>query len=193
MHYTYLLKAKKIKINQKNFKYKLQRRRGARSVRLTIYSDGNFVVTAPKWYPLYVIRKFLEEKSEWIYERLKNIDFQKLDLKKQAERSAYKASKKVAEVLIKERVEFLNQHYAFSYNKITVKNQKTCWGSASRKGNLNFNYKVAGLPENLRDYVIVHELCHLKELNHGWKFWELVGETFPEYKKIRKDLRTHRI
>jgi len=180
---------RKIEINEKKFEYDLRRRRGTRSVRLTIHADGHFVVTAPRWYPLYIIRKFLEEKSEWIYERLKDIDFQKLDLKKQTERSVYKAGKKTAEVIIKERVEFFNRHYAFSYNKITIKNQKTCWGSCSRKGNLNFNYKVADLPEELMDYVIIHELCHLKELNHSRNFWKLVEETVPNYRELRKKLK----
>lgn len=159
------------------------------SIRLAIYADGNFVVTAPRWYPLHVIRKFIEEKSEWIFERLKNIDLDKLGEKKKEDQRNYLANKAATLAAIKNKVEIFNRHYNFIYNRISIKNQKTCWGSASRKGNLNFNYKIIDFPEKLQNYIVVHELCHLKELNHGRKFWELVAETMPEYKTLRKKLK----
>lgn len=180
---------KKIEINKNKFEYTLKRRRGTRSVRLAIYPDGNFVVTAPKWYPLYIINRFLEEKSEWIFGKLSGIDFRLVREKKKEEAEKYEANKKNAKDLIRDKLEFFNQHYNFSYNRISVKNQKTCWGSASRKGNLNFNYKIIDLPEDLRNYIVVHELCHLKELNHGRRFWELVEETVPDYAILRRRLR----
>lgn len=185
-----MLKNKKIKINNKEIKYTLKRRRGARSMRLAIYASGAFVVTAPKWYPAYVINKFLAEKAEWIYGKLKNVDFKELDLKKKEERRSYKTQKESARAVIQKRLEFFNGHYNFFYNRVAIRNQSTCWGSASRKGNLNFNYKVANLPEELRDYIIVHELCHLRELNHGKEFWKLVSEIFPNHKDLRKELKT---
>jgi len=185
---TVLIK-KKIKINKKIIEYKLKRRRGMQSIRLAIYADGNFVVTAPRWYPLYVIRKFIEEKAEWIFERLKNIDLNELGEKKKEDQINYLANKAMAMAAIRNKVRFLNRHYNFIYHRISIKNQKTCWGSASRKGNLNFNYKIIDLPEDLQNYIVVHELCHLKELNHGSKFWELVAESVPEHEKLRKQLK----
>ncbi|PJA86731.1 MAG: hypothetical protein CO141_03115 [Candidatus Moranbacteria bacterium CG_4_9_14_3_um_filter_42_9] len=182
---------RRIEINKKKFEYELQRRRGTRCVRLAIYSDGNFVVSAPRWYPLYVIRKFLEDKSEWIWEKLGKINFEAVRAVRQEEDSRYKAGKKSAKELIQSKLEFFNQHYNFSYNRVSVKNQKTCWGSASRKGNLNFNYKIANLPEELQDYITVHELCHLKELNHSRNFWKLVEETVPAYRELRKKLKNY--
>ena len=182
---------RRIEINKKKFEYGLQRRRGTRCVRLAIYSDGNFVVSAPRWYPLYVIRKFLEDKSEWIWEKLGKINFEAVRAVRQEEDSRYKAGKKSAKELIQSKLEFFNQHYNFSYNRVSVKNQKTCWGSASRKGNLNFNYKIANLPEELQDYITVHELCHLKELNHSRNFWKLVEETVPAYRELRKKLKNY--
>lgn len=180
---------KRIKINNKEIEYTLKRRRGARSVRLAIYANGVFTVTAPKWYPLYVINKFLAEKAEWIYNKLKDIDFEKLDLERKAEKINYKARKESARKIIQERLEFFNRYYNFEYNRVSVKNQKSCWGSCSRKGNLNFNYKVSDLPEDLRDYIIVHELCHIEELNHSKKFWELVEKVMPDYKVLRRNLK----
>lgn len=158
-------------------------------MRLAIYASGAFVVTAPKWYPAYVINKFLAEKAGWIYGKLKHIDFTELDLKREAEKINYKIQKETARKIIQARLEFFNRYYNFKYNQISIKNQKSCWGSASRKGNLNFNYKVANLPEDLRDYIVIHELCHLKELNHGRKFWELVQKTIPHCKILRTKLR----
>lgn len=185
------MKNKKIKINNKEIEYTLKRRRGARSVRLAIYASGAFVVTAPKWHPVYVINKFLAEKAGWIYDKLKNVDFEKFDLEKKAEKRSYKTQKEPARVMIQKRLEFFNRYYKFIYNRISIKNQKSCWGSASRKGNLNFNYKVANLPDELRDYVIVHELCHLKEMNHSKKFWELVEIVIPGYKERRRKLKAY--
>ena len=164
-----------------------------RCMRLSISSEGRFVVSAPKWYPVYLINKFIEEKSEWIWEKMKHIDFVSLAEKSKSDRINYKSQKKLAERIIFQRVEFLNQHYGFSFGRISVKNQKTCWGSCSQKGNLNFNYKVINLEDNLRDYIIVHELCHLKELNHSQNFWRLVAEIFPDYKQIRKKIKTNNI
>ena len=180
---------RRIKIKNKSIEYALRRQRGSRSVRLAIYPDGAFVVTAPKWYPVYIIKRFLEEKSDWIFEKLKNIDFKALANKHQAERIKYKEQKELARIIITERIKFFNRFYNFEYNRVSIKNQRTCWGSCSRKGNLNFNYKVASLSEDLRDYIIVHELCHLQELNHSKKFWNLIKIAIPEYKLLRKKLR----
>ncbi len=84
-----------------------------------------------------------------------------------------------------------NAHYALSFNKVAIRNQRTRWGSCSKKGNLNFHYRITELPESLADYLIVHELCHLAELNHSKKFWALVGETIPDHKVRRKALARH--
>lgn len=180
---------KKIKIKNKSIEYTLRRRRGSRSMRLAIYPDGAFVVTAPKWYPVYVIKRFLKEKADWIFEKLKDVDFKALADKKKAEGSNYKKQKEPARIIIAERIKFFNQFYNFEYKRVSIKNQKTCWGSCSRKGNLNFNYKIINLPEELRDYIIVHELCHLRELNHSKRFWEIVANTVPDYKLLRNKLK----
>ena len=115
----------------------------------------------------------------------------------------FKKTKHKALEIAKGRIEYFNNFYKFKVNpvrksgtlnpvlssgvnKITIKNQKTRWGSCSKKGNLNFNYRIAKLPQNLLDYIIVHEFCHLKEFNHSKKFWDLVSKAIPNYKKIRK-------
>lgn len=180
---------RKININGKEIEYTFKRTRGSKSVKLAVYQDGRFVITAPKWYPIYVVNKFIEEKSQWIFERVKDIDFDLLHKKKDAENADYKQNVKLARAVIHGRLDFFNRYYNFIYKRVAIKNQKTCWGSCSQKANLNFNYKIINLPEEMRDYVIVHELCHLQELNHSQKFWVLVGETVPNYRTLRRKLR----
>ena len=86
--------------------------------------------------------------------------------RKRGARVSYLKYKETARALAKSRIEYYNTLYGFIFNRISIKNHKSRWGSCSKKGNLNFNYKIALLPEALADYVIVHELCHLGEFNH---------------------------
>lgn len=105
----------------------------------------------------------------------------------------YQKHKESARELILSRVAELNQSYGFKHGKIAIRNQKTRWGSCSKKGNLNFNYKIALLPQKMMDYVVVHELCHLGEFNHSKRFWALVERTVPDYRQIRAEMRKIRL
>ena len=100
----------------------------------------------------------------------------------------YNEHKEAAGVLVHAKLEKLNAHYGFTYGRVTIRDQRSRWGSCSKKGNLNFNYRLLFLPEELSDAVVVHELCHLKEFNHSSKFWALVGETIPDYIERKKKL-----
>jgi predicted metal-dependent hydrolase len=180
---------KKININGKDIEYVFRRIKSSKSVKLAIYQDGHFVVTAPKWYPIYVVNKFIEEKSQWIFDKVKDIDFSLLQQKKLYAVADYKKNVELARAIVISRLEFFNCHYDFHYKRVAIKNQKTCWGSCSQNKNLNFNYKIIKLPEEMRDYVIVHELCHLQELNHSQKFWKLVAEAVPNYRDLRRKLK----
>lgn len=96
-----------------------------------------------------------------------------------------KACKKLFEQKVMEFAAIMNVSFA----KITLKEQKTCWGSCSNKQNLNFNWKLLLMPPEIMDYVIVHELTHLKEMNHSKRFWERVEAVLPDYKIRRKWLK----
>lgn len=100
-----------------------------------------------------------------------------------------KENKEKAVALVKNRVEYFSKLYGFEYNRISVRNQKTRWGSCSKKRNINFNYKMVFLPERLADYIVVHELCHTKELNHSKNFWSLVKEILPDYNELRGEIK----
>lgn len=101
----------------------------------------------------------------------------------------YQKYKEAARELVKERLAHFNQFYGFKVGRVAIRNQKTRWGSCSKNGNLNFNYKIARLPPKLADYIIVHELCHLGEFNHSKRFWALVAKTVPDDVKIRNELK----
>ena len=104
-------------------------------------------------------------------------------------RKDFLAHKERARALAKDRLAYFNGICNLSYGRISIRNQKTRWGSCSRKGNLNFNYKIVLLPPRHADYIIAHELCHLKELNHSKRFWDLVAELIPDHRAIRAELR----
>lgn len=181
---------KQIELHKKKVEYTLKVSRRARRMRLAIYCDGNFVVTAPQNVSENIIEQFIIRKSQWIIDKLeyfKNISKQAFSKYPKKDYLEYKDQ---ALTLAHKRIEYFNKDYDFKFNKINIKNQKTRWGSCSRKGNLNFNYKILFLPKNIRDYIIVHELCHLKKFNHSRKFWNLVGKIMPNYLEIRNELKS---
>lgn len=104
-------------------------------------------------------------------------------------RREYRRHRQAAFLLALQRLELLNQIYNLQYQRLSIRCQKTRWGSCSRKGNLNFNYKIALLPARFADYILAHELCHLAEFNHSSRFWALVAKAVPDYKIIRRQLR----
>lgn len=99
--------------------------------------------------------------------------------------------RKQARTIVGERLALWNAHYRFEYARVAIKEQKSRWGSCSRQGNLNFNWRLLLAPLPVLDYVVVHELAHLKELNHSPRFWALVAQTCPDYASKRRWLRQH--
>lgn len=107
----------------------------------------------------------------------------------QTGRKKYLELREHARAFVHDRIKVLNAPYGFQYNKIAIRNSSSRWGSCSTKKNLNFNYKIVLLPPELADYIIVHELCHLQELNHSPNFWALVAGSVPNYVTLRHALR----
>ncbi len=181
---------RKIKLEKEKIEYTFKESRRARRMKLAVYCDGNFVVTAPQGIGLEAVESFIVQKSNWIIGKLEyfkkfgNMIFMKGD------RKDYLKYKQEARALAESRVEYFNGLYCFKFNRINIKNQKSRWGSCSRKGNLNFNYKIALLPERSADYIIVHELCHLGEFNHSKKFWHLIARALPDFSDLRKELKS---
>lgn len=99
--------------------------------------------------------------------------------------------RQAARLRFESRVHYFTLQYDFGkeVNRIFIKDQKSRWGSCSSKCNLNFNYRLIMAPDEVLDYVVVHELCHLKHMNHSREFWEAVEQIQPEYNQYREWLR----
>ena len=180
---------KQIQLHRQNIEYTLRVSKRAKRMRLAVYLDGSFVVTAPHDMTQSLIDRFIIRKSQWVLDKLEY--FRSLGEKffQRNDSQGYLKYKENALALAENRINYFNKQYRFLINTVNIKNQKTRWGSCSRKGNLNFNYKIALLPSRLADYIIVHELCHLGEFNHSRKFWNLIAKTIPNYMEIRSELR----
>jgi len=176
-----------------NISYSLRRSPRARYMRITIFRDGKVRVTAPVVTSEFHIEKFVSRKREWILRTvdrfLKHPVSERTLLLSRKSLRDFRLKKAAALQLVTSRLSHFNSYYGFTYHRITIRNQTSRWGSCSRKGNLSFNYKIIYLEQNIQDYIIVHELCHLKEFNHSKKFWDLVGECVPNYKECRRRLR----
>jgi hypothetical protein len=172
--------------------YTLKHSARARRMRITVRCDASVVVTVPHFFSQNKMEKFLLEKANWILkkvEHFKKIGGSGLVVARRGGVVEYKKLKQQARVFVKEKISLLNQSYNFSFNRVCIKNHKSRWGSCSKKGNLNFNYKIIHLPVELAEYIVVHELCHLRELNHSSRFWALVAHAVPDYKEKRKKLK----
>ncbi len=180
---------KQIEIQKRNIPYTLKISNKAKHLRLAVYHGGSVVVTAPWYITIRVIEEFILHKSKWILEKIDHFISLPPPLVKRSSRIEFLKYKALAKKIARDKMNHFNQFYGFTWRRISIKNQKTRWGSCSKQGNLNFNYKIALLPERIVHYIIVHELCHLKELNHSRRFWDLVKRTVPDYLAIKKELR----
>jgi predicted metal-dependent hydrolase len=104
---------------------------------------------------------------------------------------SYLEHKASAQELAKVKIAQWNAHYGVPVRRVAVRNQKSRWGSCSKLGNISLNYRMIFLPEHLADYLVVHELCHLRHMNHSARFWRAVGETIPNWRQARRELRAY--
>ena len=159
-----------------------------KTVGIRITDEGEIIVRAPLHVSRAEIRSILEGKRDWIEKTLR-----KVRVKEQAPKlsgTELKALAKQAKKEIPPRAAAWARMAGVTYGRIAIRSQRTRWGSCSAKGNLNFNCVLMLCPYEVLDYVIVHELCHRKELNHSPRFWAEVERLLPEYKKPLKWLKT---
>lgn len=180
---------KTIYLSEKKISYTLIRSSRARNIRLVVDFEKGLQVILPIRMDFELAERFIIQKKRWIVKQLDRL--KKFGNKKviKSSNKDYYENKHHALRFIKERLDFFNSFYKFPYNKVAIRNQNTIWGSCTRAGNLQFNYKLAQVSAQMRDYVIVHELCHLREHNHSPRFWKLVAQMIPDYKIIRRQMR----
>ena len=149
-----------------------------KTIAIQIMPDGSVVVRCPKRMRMDDVRKFVDSKSFWIEKHLANRVPQN---EEKLTDSELKQLRERTRILVTERVRYFAPLVGVTYNQIAIRSQRTRWGSCSRKGNLNFNCLLGLVPSEVLDYVVVHELCHRKELNHSDRFWNEVSRILPDY------------
>ena len=179
-------------------------RSNRKTLAIQINPDLSVTVRAPIYAPQSDIERILREKESWIQKHIEKIREQEAKRKKtQGEKGEYGESverdyltneeiKKLADKALQhipKRVSYYAKQIGVTYEKITIRNQKTRWGSCSSKGNLNFNCLLMLTPPEVIDYVVVHELCHRKEMNHSKAFWAEVEKILSDYKEQIKWLK----
>lgn len=162
-------------------------RTNRKTVAIQVNSDLKVTVRAPRNASDKEIERILQKKEDWIRKSIEKMREKKALL--EAEGIQYLTQEEIARLAdqaledIPKRVAYFAKIVGVTYGRITIRNQKTRWGSCSGKGNLNFNCLLMLAPPEVIDYVVVHELCHRKEMNHSKVFWNEVEKVLPEYRK----------
>ncbi len=164
-------------------------RSSRKTISIEIAADGQVLVRCPNRMPAAAITAFVRDKADWIQKLLdKKAALPRPEPFREAEIKIYTAQTRQ---LLEQRLPQLAQKVGVTYNRVSVRAQRTRWGSCSSKGNLNFNCLLALVPPEVFHYVVIHELCHRKEMNHSPQFWAEVEKHSPQYKIHRKWLKDH--
>lgn len=162
-------------------------RSSRRTISLEVKPDLTVVVRVPLRMRERDIQAFLREKADWIERTIEKLEKQTAEAQKDS--LSMQELKQLADLALEKlpgRVAYYASQVGVTYGRITIRNQRTRWGSCSSKGNLNFNCLLMLMPAEIQDYVVVHELCHRLEMNHSKAFWSKVEEVLPDYKARRK-------
>lgn len=161
-----------------------------KSIAIELKPEG-LTVRAPKGMSRREINAFIESKRPWIEKHLSKMQERQEEIEQFPPFTMEEIHElaDMALVVIPERVKKYVPMVGVDYGRITIRNQRSRWGSCSSKGNLNFNCLLMSFPEDVIDYVVVHELCHRKHMNHSASFYAEVERVFPEYRKCQKWLK----
>ncbi len=173
--------------------YRLKPSKRAKHMRLAVHEGGEVVVTVPWRHDVAVVEAFLAKQADWLKRVVSRMSKRAPRQALPGGRADFLARKEEVRSLLLNDIEYWNRVYGFPFGRVSVRNQKTCWGSCSRRRNLSFNYRLVYLPADLRAYVVVHELCHLQAFGHGVDFWALVARAIPDWREHRQALRRYRL
>lgn len=162
-----------------------------KTMALQVKADGRVVARVPMRMGEAKVKAFVEQHRAWVEKKLAETAGRAAELKT-ADRLSETDIRELAEKAradLPARAARLAPQVGVTYGRVTIRLQKTRWGSCSSKGNLNFNCLLMLAPEQVRDYVVAHELCHRKEMNHSPRFWAEVGRVLPDYQASKKWLK----
>lgn len=177
------------------FPYRLIRS-NRKTLAIQVSASGQVTVRAPRTMSDTTIENFLTQKESWILKHLSHAASEPVPSPGENRplsdfrRSYYMES---ARKIFKRKTAAYAKKMSVTYGRITIREQKTRWGSCSSKGNLNFNWKLVLLAPELLDYVVVHELAHRREMNHSKNFWKIVEAELSDYRERRRRLKECRI
>ena len=167
-------------------------RSSRRTISIELKSPEELIIRAPFRMSRRAIDKFLKEKEGWIIShaaRLKEREKRAASVAETITKEELLLLKMQAKQVLPEKVAFYASKIGVAYGQISIRAQKTRFGSCSAKGNLNFNCLLMKMPPEIVDYVVVHELCHRKQMNHSALFWKEVEKVMPDYRIRRKWLK----
>lgn len=158
-----------------------------KSISIKVTDDGLVVVRAPKRVSEAYINSFIKKSSKWIDKKLEAVGVQNTKLKEyKFSKNEISRLKKKAKLVIKTRLDEISEQIGIEYNNFRLSGAKKRWGSCSSKKTISINWRLIFAPPDIIDYVITHELAHLKHMNHSKRFWKLVETYIPNYKDKRK-------
>lgn len=161
-----------------------------KTVSIEITADNKVLVRVPLNMSSRDISFVLEEKKGWISKHLRKRSVRAGDPLPSFSKTQLEELAEQAKADLPQRAKHYAELIGVRYGRITIRAQRTRWGSCSSLGNLNFNCLAMLCPERMRDYIVVHELCHLKHMDHSPAFWSLVARYIPDYSECRRWLRT---
>lgn len=157
-----------------------------KTLSLRILPDGSLDIRAPLGMPRREIDRFLEEKAGWIEShRAQVLRDRQLGARNAIDAEQLETLKELAQGPIYESLRKFAPQMGVTYGRVTIRCQKSRWGSCSGTGNLNFNCLLALAPREVLDYVVVHELSHRKHMDHSAAFWQEVERILPDYRQRR--------
>ena len=161
-------------------------RSSRKTLAVQIRADGTVIARAPLRMPKERILGFLSEKASWICTQQGRMQ-EREKMRQQAcihlDAAQEKELRERAKAVLAQRTAYFARQIGVTYGRITVRDQKTRWGSCSQTGNLNFNFRLILAPLEVLDYVVVHELCHRRQMNHSAQFWQEVAQVLPDYRE----------
>ena len=160
-------------------------RSSRKTISVQLSPTGEVVVRAPSRMAMRDIARFLEEKRDWIETHLRKLP----EVQPKLTDTELGALARHAKEVVPEIVARFAPLVGVDYGRVTIRAQRTRWGSCSARGNLNFNCLLMLTPDDVMEYVVVHELCHRKEMNHSARFWAEVERVIPSYRESRRWLK----